>query len=397
MANNKSEALFIHNYKNFRKESILGIAADFGFSRKDIVESHLWVYEMFAQIQKYTKERCVLKGGACAQLYLPLNVQRCTADIDAYTDLTPDELNALMLSIRYKFNMGKFYCSYKEYTPAFINSDRKLPLKTFLLFMPFIFKKGKRKEPPWLKIDFLFFDTSILHSNIISKGETLGLKLNYSPICISPYALICDKLLTFAVNSIGLELYKIDGFYKNVYDLFYLINSYADIESFKNIASEFSHSISIEAGIKNIDSIDPNELLTDIMHTLYNMFTIDLRKDFKKPHKKLIKFEESVIQENIREKLDSDTWAMMEMYIYLFSASLHYYLSFKNIEKLKFVDEIINMYEYYNLLPLEHKNAYLKKLRSEIALIDSRLYLGIITEPLRIIYLHYILHNKYPA
>lgn len=397
MANNKSEALFIHNYKNFKKESILGIAADFGFSRKDIVESHLWVYEVFAQIQKYTKERCVLKGGACAQLYLPLNVQRCTADIDAYTDLTPDELNALMLSIRYKFNMGKFYCSYKEYTPAFINSDRKLPLKTFLLFMPFIFKKGKRKEPPWLKIDFLFFDTNMLHSNIISKGETLGLKLNYSPICISPYALICDKLLTFAVNSIGLELYKIDGFYKNVYDLFYLINSYADIESFKNIASEFSHSISIEAGIKNIDSIDPNELLTDIMHTLYNMFTIDLRKDFKNPHKKLIKFEESVIQENIREKLDSDTWAMMEMYIYLFSASLHYYLSFKNIEKLKFVDEIINMYEYYNSLPLEHKNAYLKKLRSEIALIDSRLYLGIITEPLRIIYLHYILHNKYPA
>jgi hypothetical protein len=100
MSDRKPEAMFIHNYKSFRKESILETASDFGFSHRDILESHLWVYEIDAQIQKHAKEHYVLKGGACAQLYLPLNVQRCTVDIDACTDLTHKELDDIMLSIR---------------------------------------------------------------------------------------------------------------------------------------------------------------------------------------------------------------------------------------------------------------------------------------------------------
>lgn len=397
MSKREPEALFIHNYKSFRKENILEVSKEFGFSHRDILESHLWVYEIDAQIQKYAKEHYILKGGACAQLYLPLNVQRCTVDIDACTDLTPEELDDIMLSIRYKFNMGKFYCSFKEYVPSFINASKKLPMKTFLFFLPFVFKKGKKKEPPWLKIDFLFFHTAALHSNIITKGETLGLKLNYSPLCISPYALICDKLLTFAVNSIGLELYKVDSFYKNIYDIFYLINRYTDVESFKNIASELNHSIDIEVAIKNISPVGSDELLSDVMHTLYKIFTLDLNKDYKRPHKKLIRFEESVIQSNIKEKLDSDIWAMMGMYIYLFSCSLKHYLNSGSIDKLKFVEDVIKMYEYYNSMPINHKNAYIKKLKSEIILVEPELSLGIIKEPLRIMYLHYILHNKYPA
>jgi hypothetical protein len=397
MSDKRPEAMFIHNYKSFRKENILEIAKDFGFSRRDVLESHLWVYELDAQIQKYAKGHSVLKGGACSQIYLPLNVQRCTVDIDAYTDLTPKELDDIMLSIRYKFNMGKFYCSFKEYVPPFIQESNRLPMRTFLFFLPFAFKKGKKKEPPWLKVDFLFFDTNALHSNIVSKGETLGLKLNYSPLCISSYAMICDKLLTFAVNSIGLDIYKVDSFYKNIYDVFYLVNDHTDIESFKKIASEFKHSIDIEFTIKGIRPIEADELLDDVLHTLFKIFTLDLTKDYKRPHKKLIKFEESVLQANVKEKLDSDTWAMMSMYLYLFSSSLRHYLNFGSLEKLKFVEEIIKTYEYYDSLPLDHKNAYIKKLKSEIILMDPKLSLGIIKEPLRLMYLHYILHNKYTA
>lgn len=394
MIERKPEALFIHDYKSFRKENLLETALDFGFSRRDILESHLWVYEINAQIQKYAKEHCVLKGGACAQLYLPLNVQRCTVDIDAYTDLTAKELDDIMFSIRYKFNMGKFYCSFKEYTPSFIRDNKRLPMKTYLFFLPFIFKKGKKKEPPWLKIDFMFFDNSALHSSIVSKGETLGLKLNYSPLCISPYNMICDKLLTFAINSIGLDLYKVDSFYKNIYDLFYLISKFTDIENFKKIAQELNYSMNIEFTIKNMKPIEVDELVSDVMHTLFNIFTIDLRKDYKRPHRKLIRFEESVIQKNIKDKLDSDIWAIMGMYIYLFSSSLKYYINFESPQKLKFVEEIMKMYEYYNSIPLEHKSTYIKKLKSEIILIDPELSLGIISEPLRIMYLHYILNNE---
>lgn len=385
------EALYIHGRKSISKENIIDTSQRYDFSHRDIVESHIWVYELHAQIQRYAKEHCVLKGGACTQLYLPINVQRCTVDIDACTDLSASELEEIMLSIRYKFNVGKFYCSFKEYVPNFIGKTRRLPMKTFLFFLPFIYKKGRKKEPPWIKVDFLFLDTKTMPTNIITKAETIGLKLNYSPICISPYSMISDKLLTFAVNSIGLDTYKIDSFYKNIYDLFYLINRYNDLESFKKISSELRHSIDIEFLIKNINPHDTIEILDDVMQTLFNIFTFDLRNNPQKPHKKLIRFEESFIQGSIKEKLNADTWSLMAMYNYLFTLSLKQYTETGSYDKLNFVEHIINIYEYMNSLSPEIKNQYIKKLKSEIILERPELSLGIIEEPLRLIYLHYIL------
>lgn len=385
------EALYIHGRKSISKENIIDTSQRYGFSHRDIVESHIWVYELHAQIQRYAKEHCVLKGGACTQLYLPINVQRCTVDIDACTDLSASELEEIMFSIRYKFNVGKFYCSFKEYVPTFIGKTQRLPMKTFLFFLPFIYKKGRKKEPPWIKVDFLFLDTKTMPTNIITKAETIGLKLNYSPICISPYSMISDKLLTFAVNSIGLDTYKIDSFYKNIYDLFYLINRYNDLESFKKISFELRHSIDIEFLIKNIKPHDTIEILDDVMQMLFNIFTFDLRNDPQKPHKKLIRFEESFIQGSIKEKLNADTWALMAMYNYLFTLSLKQYTETGSYDKLNFVEHIINIYEYMNSLSPAIKNQYIKKLKSEIILEHPELSLGIIEEPLRLIYIHYIL------
>lgn len=385
------KALYIHSSKSLSKENIIDTSQKYRFSHRDIVESHIWVYELHAQIQRYAKEHCILKGGACAQLYLPINVQRCTVDIDACTDLTPAELEEIMLSIRYKFNVGKLYCSFKEYVPKFIGKTQRLPMKTFLFFLPFTYKKGRKKEPPWIKVDFLFLDIKAMSTNIITKAETIGLKLNYSPICISPYSMISDKLLTFAVNSIGLDTYKVDSFYKNIYDLFYLINNYNDLESFKKISSELKHSIDVEFLIKNIKPLNTIEILDDVLQTLFNLFTFDLRNDPKKPHKKLIRFEESFIQGSIKEKLNADTWALMAMYDYLFTLSLKQYAETSSFGKLNFVEHIINIYEFMNSLSPEIRSQYIKKLKSQIILEHPEFSLGIIEEPLRLIYLHYIL------
>jgi len=389
---NKFSSLFSHNPHNFSKQHISSTAEEYGLTKRDVLESHLWVYELYAHIQQHSGDKCVLKGGACAQLYLPLTAQRCTADIDVGTSLTPKELNDVLHSIRYEFNIKKFYASYSEYIPEMVKRNGKtIPLMTFMFNLPFVFKGGKKKRAPALKIDFLFLDTERLDKNYVTKGETIGLKLNYSPLCISSYSLICDKLLTFAVNSIGLEIYKSDGFYKNIYDLFYLINSFNDIKSFELICHHFKDSASMEFDIKKMAPISINLLLEDILYNLYRIAIRDLSKTFDAPSKRLMKFQETALQRDIRENLSLDTWSIMAMYLYIWTTTVKDFLTNGDYSNLNNINKILNQYENYLTLSDKAQAIYIKTLKTEILAHDNRFYLDYIEEPLRIIYLHNII------
>ena len=81
----------------------------------------------------------------------------------------------------------------------------------------------------------------------------------------------------------------------------------------------------------------------------------------------------------------------MAMYNYLFASSLKQYIEFGTFDKLNYVEEIISDYKYYNSLSSKDKSLYIKKIKSEIILECPSLSLGIIEEPLRLIYLHHIL------
>ena len=388
---NKFASLFCHNYHNFSKQHISSVAEQYGLTKRDVLESHLWVYELYAHIQQHSGDKCVLKGGACAQLYLPLGVQRCTADIDAATSLTPKELNDVLYSIRHEYNMKKFYVSYSEYIPEMVKRNGKtIPLMTFMFNLPFIFKGGKKRRTPALKIDFLLLDTERLDKTYVTKGETMGLKLNYSPLSISPYSLICDKLLTFAVSSIGLEIYKSDGFYKNIYDLFYLISNYNDINSFKIIADHLKDSAKLEFDIKKMTPISLDKLLEDILYNLYRIAVRDLSKNFEAPSKRLIKFQETALQKDIREDLTLDTWSIMAMYLYLWTSAVKDFINNGDSSNLDAINKIINEFEYYLSLTDKAQRLYIKTFITKILAADNRFYLDDIEEPLRIIYLHYI-------
>lgn len=387
---NKYKSLFFHSYDNFSKQHISSSADEYGLAKRDVLESHLWIYELYAHIQQYAGEKCVLKGGACAQLYLPLEYQRCTADIDAATSLAPKELEEVLHSIRYEFNIKKFYTSYSEYIPDIVKRNGKtLPLMTYLFNLPFIFNGGKRKKTPApsIKLDFLFLDTEKLSKNYITKGETIGLKLNYSPLCISPYSLICDKLLIFAVNSIGLEIYKSDGFYKNIYDLFYLINTYNNIDDFKLTCDQFKESAYLEFNIKNMTPINLDLLFEDISYNLYRLSIRDLDKNIEPPSKRLVKFQENALQKYIRDDLSPDTWSIMSMYLYIWTLAAKDYFRIGDSSKLNIINKIINQYEYYSGLSNNAQIKYLNTLKSDIMEIDNHFYLEYIKEPLRLIYL----------
>ena len=388
----KYSSIFTHNYNNFTKKHLSSTADKYGLLKKEALESHIWVYELYSHIQKRSSYECVLKGGACAQLYLPIDSQRCTADIDIATSLTPHQLDELLHSIRYEFNMKKFYTSYSEYVPEMVKLHGKtIPMMTYMFNIPFIFKGGKRKKYPSLKIDFLFADVDRLDKTIVSKGETLGLKLNYSPVCTSPYSLICDKLLTFAKSPIGLEGYKIEGFYKNVYDLFYLLDSYNDIDNFKKISSYLSKSASMEFQLRAMAPLSMDDLLEDILFNLYNFAIADIENSYENLHHRIIKFQDSFLQEHMRKELNFNTWSIMTMYLYIWTNSLKNYLDNKDFSGLTLINEIISQYEEYLLLDNAQKRNYLLSYRNDIYRRDSSLNLKSLDNPLRLIYLYNII------
>lgn len=65
----------IHNTKHFTKEEILERARKYEFPNPLAVEIFLWDCELAAQLQDECADM-VLKGGAAAQLHLPLERHR---------------------------------------------------------------------------------------------------------------------------------------------------------------------------------------------------------------------------------------------------------------------------------------------------------------------------------
>lgn len=388
---NQKYLFLAHKYDSFAKSNISKIHKIYGIESWESIESHLWVYELYYQIQKRVGQNCVLKGGACAQLHLPLDVQRCTLDIDLATSLNSKELIDLLKSIVKDFNSNDFPSDFREYIPRIPLSDNKLiPMKTFLFTLPFKYKGKNERGFADMKMDFVFLPTDILPASYIRDGKTFGLNLKYTPFSLNQYSIISNKLLTFAVNSIGIDRYKIASFYKNIYDLYYLINEYNDLQCIKSVSEIIYDNICLEFSLKNMKPMDTSALLDDILITLHNLFIYDLLLLEPKVSKRLLNFEESCLQASARIDLSFDTWSIMAMYIYIWVTTLKEYITTGNSSGVEMINEILDFYDYYLSMEKKERRMVMREYRKVIFSNDTRLMLSKSIHPLRIIYLYFI-------
>ena len=77
----RKEAL-MHHQSCFERSTILERKRKLRLTNEDRIELFIWDLEIFCQIYKRLKNRVILKGGAAAQLYLPIEMQRTSVDID---------------------------------------------------------------------------------------------------------------------------------------------------------------------------------------------------------------------------------------------------------------------------------------------------------------------------
>jgi hypothetical protein len=74
--------------ESFSADRLAKNAQDLGYAQAETLEALIWDYELYAQLQKRISGLCRLKGGAAVQLYVPIERQRASVDVDILTTIT---------------------------------------------------------------------------------------------------------------------------------------------------------------------------------------------------------------------------------------------------------------------------------------------------------------------
>lgn len=377
------------NKKSFYTPQNIKFESNYFGVKKDSLELNIWVYEIICQLQSLSGESFVLKGGGASQLYIPLDYQRCTLDIDMLCTASEDEITGILSQIKKDFISQGIPCSFEKYIPKMPRDMfHVIPMVTYLLYLPFRYHKHKKSD---LKIDFIFGDVSKVETTLVHNPSVMGLDIEFSPRCVSKNTLISEKLLTFAANSIGLQEYKIDGFYKNLYDLYYLINIDTSVDSFIAVSQYILKSMNFECDLKSLAELSSMEILEDMLMTLLKLFTWDLREQKSSLHRKVKRFMESSLQRNIRQSLSIDMWSIMAMNIYVYVYSLIGYLQDKSIESLEIINKYIEKSESFDQIQKSEKKALREMLLSKIHNWNKDIVIDYTTGIYRLIFLELLI------
>jgi len=193
-------------------------------------ELFLWDLELFLQIQKYFKERVVLKGGAAVQFYLPATAQRTSIDIDILFSGSKKEIESVLVEIHKNFGNDENLFVFTPYSPK--KPKTTLPLFTFYVDVPTVLSGKERGDRNTelsqncqeLKVEFIIQNDSIPHvektGNDLFIGDSPFL-YNILPL----NDLFADKLTTLGPNTIGVQEDRKDEQIKQFYDICLLLEN----------------------------------------------------------------------------------------------------------------------------------------------------------------------------
>ena len=120
----------IHAANYFTKDEILRRAGHYEYPNPLAVEIFLWDCELTAQLQTLC-DKAVLKGGAAAQLHLPLERQRGSVDVDLTTSLEKKDVDEVIRQLGKTLEGCATFLRYEPKKP-----NPELPLSTYLAHVP---------------------------------------------------------------------------------------------------------------------------------------------------------------------------------------------------------------------------------------------------------------------
>lgn len=278
----------IHAAKYFTKDEILRRAEHYEYPNPLAIEIFLWDCELTAQL-KILCGKAVLKGGAAAQLHLPLERQRGSVDVDLATSLRKEDVEEV---IRQLGKTLEGWAEFSRYEPKKPNPE--LPLLTYLSHVPS--RVDPNREELEIKLDFLCKSPDLPHA-VLRNVQTFALEVKRIK-CSTAGALIGDKLLTLARGSIGTELEA--DLPKQIYDVDALVETCAVSAEFVNdMMTSIEELTKLEASFRRI-KVTPAEALDDVVKAMNGYSLVDTPSADADTKKEIERFQQFFVNKSQR-------------------------------------------------------------------------------------------------
>jgi hypothetical protein len=268
-----------HSVESFSREALEDRMKKYGFKSLSRMELFLWDLEMFLQLQNQLKEQIVLKGVAAVQLYLPVEHQRTSVDIDMICSAGAGDVEKALDSISKAFDGKGSFFNFRLHRPK--NPKTDLPLLTYYVDVPSVctgsevFKGSPGRQQ--IKIEF-FMTNEQCSATRIASPAVFALETDKTYQVLPLDALLGDKLTTLAVNSVGIPEERSDEYMKQVYDLATLFEVRWREITFEEILRHFIARAENEAKQRGI-SISISDIVLDIKNQMQKLSSIDIIND----------------------------------------------------------------------------------------------------------------------
>lgn len=279
----------IHEKKFFTEKEILRRTEEYEYVNPLAVEIFLWDCELVAQLQNICDD-LVLKGGAAAQLHLPLERQRGSVDVDVFTHLGKGDVAQIVEKLG---DTLKGFVEFRLHKPKKPNPD--LPLETYFAYVPS--KTDPKRGNLEIKLDFLC-KCPRLPTQILSGVETFAVRIKRIR-CSMSGALIGDKLLTLAKGSIGMEIEE--NYPKQIYDIDALLETCTlTTESADDLMTSVHELTKTEALFRKKE-FTPINVLNDVVKTMDEYSLVDTPAGDPEMKKGIEKFQQFFVNKSQRK------------------------------------------------------------------------------------------------
>ena len=277
---NFDDNALIHDRKCFDRDVLVARLEKLKFNSLARMELFLWDLEIFLQIQVILKDRIVLKGGAAAQFYLPIDYQRTSVDIDMICVGGIEEVEKALAAIEEKFNGMNDLFKARPHKPK--DPKAILPIMTYYMDVPSVCTEkelfGKKiTGTQEIKIEFHFTDAPLTIHQITSP-RIFALETNETYQLLPLDDLIGDKLTTLGPNTIGIPMERADEQIKQIYDISWLLKFNWENINLPRVGTSFLTRAISEARQRALTATMA-DIFSDMMAQMKQLSVMDLEND----------------------------------------------------------------------------------------------------------------------
>ncbi len=262
--------------ESFSADRLAKNAQDLGYAQAETLEALVWDYELYAQLQQRISGSCRLKGGAAVQLYVPVERQRASVDVDILTTIPQPEMQLLLEEISINYGAESPYLQFEPFVP-----DEPAAIEALYSYTTFaptsLGQKWQLEDGTIVEARMIKLDVHETHN--LPPGEkcgdiVAGISLGYQPICVPRGYLIAEKFLTQARGTVGVPDARYQDLPKHLYDLDSLLLSLDSIETLQEAASWLPTLIG-EQGRQWKGDAGVERVMDDLETSLLNIAIID--------------------------------------------------------------------------------------------------------------------------